>query len=141
MNEQSRGRFVIRLTYTCIAFSTEIYFNYFKKNIFTTCFSGVLVTRSLVLCVYFVDRCLFFCSFSFGHCVVCSSIYGFWLPLWHLQTLLNPIKTHTLLNWSSNSSWVHDGYRGIRPGIVTGMSRRIVGNHGICYQVSCKIVI
>jgi hypothetical protein len=52
-------------------------------------FSGVLVTRSLVLCVCFVDRCLSFCTFSFGHCVVCSSsIYGFWLPLWYLQTLL-----------------------------------------------------
>jgi hypothetical protein len=24
-----------------------------------------------------------------GHCVVCSSIYGFWLPLWYFQTLLN----------------------------------------------------
>ena len=25
-----------------------------------------------------------FCSFSFGHCVVCSSsIYGFWLPIWY----------------------------------------------------------
>jgi hypothetical protein len=44
-------------------------------------FSGVRVTRSLVLCVYFVDRCLFFCTFSFGYCVVCSSTkYGFWLP-------------------------------------------------------------
>jgi hypothetical protein len=40
-------------------------------------FSGVRVTRSLVLCVCFVDRCLSFCTFSFGHCVVCSSIYGF----------------------------------------------------------------
>jgi len=41
----------------------------------------VRVTRSLVLCVCFVDRCLFFCHFSFGHCVVCSSsINGFWLP-------------------------------------------------------------
>jgi hypothetical protein len=29
------------------------------------------------------------CTFSFGHCVVCSSsIYGFWLPFWYLQTLL-----------------------------------------------------
>jgi hypothetical protein len=36
-------------------------------------FSGVQVTRSLVLCVCFVDRCLTFCLFSFGHCVVCSS--------------------------------------------------------------------
>ena len=40
--------------------------------------SGVRVTRSLVLYVCFVDRCLSFCTFSFGYCVVCSSsIYGF----------------------------------------------------------------
>jgi len=52
-------------------------------------FSGVRVIRSLVLCVCFVDCCLSFCTFSFGYCVVCSSsIYGFWLPLWYLQTLL-----------------------------------------------------
>ena len=39
---------------------------------------------------YFVDRCLFFCPFSFGHCVVWPSlIYGFLLPPWYLQTLLN----------------------------------------------------
>jgi hypothetical protein len=53
-------------------------------------FRGVRVT----LC--FVDRCLSFCTFSFGHCVVCSSsIYGFWLPLWYLQTLLTLIKYWT----------------------------------------------
>ena len=40
-------------------------------------FSEVRVTRSLVLCVCFVDRCLSFCNLSFGRCVVCpSSIYG-----------------------------------------------------------------
>ena len=51
--------------------------------------SGVRVTQSFVLCVCFVDRCLSFCPCSFGHCVVCSSsMYGFWLPLWYLQTLL-----------------------------------------------------
>jgi hypothetical protein len=49
-----------------------------------------LMNRSLVLRVCFVDRCLSFCPFSFGHCVVCSSsIYEFWLPLWYLQTLLS----------------------------------------------------
>ena len=53
-------------------------------------FSEVRVTRSLVLYVCFVDHCLSVCTFSFGHCVVCSSsIYGFWLPLWYLQALLN----------------------------------------------------
>ena len=44
------------------------------------------VTPSLVLNVCFVDRCLSLCTFSFGHCVVCSSIYGLWLLLWYLQT-------------------------------------------------------
>ena len=52
-------------------------------------FSGVGVTRSLVLCVCFVDHCLSFCAFSFGYCVVCSSsIYGLSSPLWYIQTLL-----------------------------------------------------
>ena len=35
--------------------------------------SGARVTRSLALCVMFLDRCLSFCPFLFGHCVVCSS--------------------------------------------------------------------
>jgi hypothetical protein len=56
--------------------------------------SWVRVTRSLVLYVCFVDRCLSFCTFSFGHCFVCSSIYGFWLALWYLQTI------HTLQHQS-----------------------------------------
>ena len=32
----------------------------------STVISGVRVTRSLVLCVMFVDRFLSFCTFSFG---------------------------------------------------------------------------
>ena len=45
---------------------------------FTSCFSGVRVTRSLVLCVCFAVCSLSFCMISFGHWVVCSSpIYGF----------------------------------------------------------------
>ena len=36
---------------------------------FTPVLSVVRVTPSLVLCVCFVDRCLFFCTFSFDHYV------------------------------------------------------------------------
>ena len=55
-------------------------------------FSGVRVTRSLVLYVCFVDIWMSFCSCSFGHYVVySSSIYRFWLPLWYLLTLLSHI--------------------------------------------------
>ena len=32
-----------------------------------------VVTLSLVLFLCFVDPCLSFCTFSFGHCVECSS--------------------------------------------------------------------
>ena len=54
-----------------------------------TGFSGVRVTRSLVLCVCLVDRCLSFYTFYLAHCVVrSSSLYGFWLSLWYIQTLL-----------------------------------------------------
>jgi hypothetical protein len=64
---------------------------------FTPGFSGFRGTRSLVLCVCLihVGRCLSFCPFSFGHCVVCSSIYGFWLPLWYLKTILTFIDVNS----------------------------------------------
>ena len=52
-------------------------------------FSGVRVTRSLVLCVCFVYSCLSFCPFSFDRYVFCpSSIYRIWLSFCYLQTLL-----------------------------------------------------
>jgi len=41
-----------------------------------------------------ISVCPFF-LFSFCHCVVCPSIYGFWLPLWILQTFAfcnDPLK-------------------------------------------------
>jgi hypothetical protein len=67
-------------------------------------FSGVRVTRSLVLYVCFVDHCLSFCTFSFCHCVVCSSsIYGFWLLLWYLKNLLIKILPQSSLEFSCYS--------------------------------------
>jgi hypothetical protein len=56
---------------------------------------GNCVTRSLVLCICFVDRCLSFCTCSFGHCIVCSfSIYRFWLPpfgILYIQILITSL--------------------------------------------------
>ena len=49
-----------------------------------SCFSIVIALA--VWC--FIYHCLSFCPFSFGHHIVCPSIYSFWLPLWYLQTVL-----------------------------------------------------
>ena len=57
--------------------------------------SGVRVARSLIVCACFVDRCLSFSTFSIGHCVVCSSsIFGLWLLLWYLHTLVKSSCSH-----------------------------------------------
>ena len=51
--------------------------------------SRFLVGFLLLDLLFYVDHCVSFWTFSFGHCVVCSSLtYGFWLPLWYLETLL-----------------------------------------------------
>ena len=79
-----------------------------EQKLLTSVFSGVCVTWSLVIYVCFVDRCLYFCPFSFGHCVVCSSsIYGFWLPLWYLQTLLKLFPVVTQKPWISDQHTKH----------------------------------
>jgi hypothetical protein len=65
---------------------------------FTPVCSGVRVTRSLVWCVCFVDRCLYFffwplrCLFFFYIRIL--------LPIWYLQTLVNLKKTDkTVAKW------------------------------------------
>ena len=79
----------------------------------TTDFSGVRVTRSLVICLCFVDRCLSFCTISFGHCNVCySSIFGFWLPfgIFKLFSILFvDFKTNRRIA-SSKKSWMFRQY-------------------------------
>ena len=61
--------------------------DYSRAPEFTPVHSGVRVARSLVFC--FVDRCLSFWPFSFGHRIICPSIYGFPLPFCYLQTILS----------------------------------------------------
>ena len=56
--------------------------------------SVVCVTRSLVFCVCFVDSWLSFCAFSFGHCVVCSSLNSL------LITPSNPTCSLRTISWA-----------------------------------------
>ena len=94
------AEFVARLTWR-VSLMEQVQLTLTEHMSSSPVLSGVRVTRSLVLYVCFVDRCLPFCTFSFDHCVVCSSsICGFWLPLWYLQTL--PCSTffvNKIYNW------------------------------------------
>ena len=47
--------------------------------------SGVRVARFLVFYVVF-------CIPLFGHCIVCPSIYVFWIPHWYLQNFLRSLE-------------------------------------------------
>ena len=42
--------------------------------------------RSLIFCVMFCRWLFVLCPFSFSHCIVCPSIYCFWLPHCYFQT-------------------------------------------------------
>ena len=75
----------------CIILENKFVFLQIDGYFYKCCNYLVLVFFSfftLVLCVCFVDRCFVLCPFYFGHSVVCPLIYGIWLPLWYLQTLL-----------------------------------------------------
>jgi hypothetical protein len=77
-------------------------------------FNGVRVSQSLVVCVVFC-RSLFvllpFCRFYFGHCIVCPSIYGFWIPPlssireWQTNSLLLPTQVPF-----PSSTWLSQQY-------------------------------
>jgi hypothetical protein len=54
-------------------------------------FCGVRVAQYLFFCVLFCRYSIYsFYSYSIGHNIVCPSLpYGFWLPLWYFQAVLN----------------------------------------------------
>jgi hypothetical protein len=68
-------------------------FQFYLKSVANTGFRKItFIHLKYVQC--FVDGCLSFCSLFCGHCAVCPpSIYGFLLPLWHLQSFFDHINT------------------------------------------------
>jgi hypothetical protein len=59
-------------------------------------------------CLFFLDiQILITPLVSFGHCVVCSLIYRFWLPLWYHQTLLKMFNIFCIIGNIRCSSSLH----------------------------------
>ena len=42
---------------------------------------------------------------SFGHCIVCPSIYGFWLPLWYLVAIVLSVLLFTASDYPFGILW------------------------------------
>ena len=81
------------------------------------------LTRSL--CTYFVDSCLSICTFSFGHCVLCSSsIYGFWLPPFGIFNLLSR-------HCCSYALWHHRGYDSVPDNLRLEYHAKSFCNYGM----------
>jgi hypothetical protein len=56
-------------------------------------------------CMFFYLRLLITPLVSCGHCVVCSSIYGFWLLLWNLVAIVLSVLLFTASNYSVGILW------------------------------------
>ena len=86
-------------------FKTLCYLFFFDIRIMITPF-GIFKT---LRCLFFFDiRILITPLVSSRNCVVCSSIYGFWLHLWYLQTTLININTDMNNTGLSNRGEVAD---------------------------------
>ena len=100
MSRHTRNRKCLHFRYNCSNFRFSVTFLvvFFPLHqSLSLIFSGVRVTRSLVLYGCFVDRCLSFITFSVGHGVVCSSsIYGF---LYTLMSCFTHVVFQTELQW------------------------------------------
>ena len=47
-----------------------------------------------------------FCPFSFGHCVFCPSLCGFWLPLWYLLAIVYSVLRFTDSDYPFGIFWL-----------------------------------
>jgi hypothetical protein len=54
-------------------------------------------------CLFFDFRILINPLVSFDHCVVCSSMFGFWLTLWYLLTIVLSVLRFSDSDYSQNA--------------------------------------
>jgi hypothetical protein len=59
----------------------------------------------LLFCLFFDLRLLITPLVSFGHCIVCSLIYVFWLPLWYLLVIVLSVLWFTSSGYPFGIFW------------------------------------
>jgi hypothetical protein len=106
------------------------------------------VARLIIFFIVFLRSSFVFKSLWFSHCIVSPSlIYGFWLPLWYLQTFLFLLHYIQCLNIIKIKRSLHDIFHiglGISPQISyqarqrnwrADMGRRLIP--GTIWKMSC----
>ena len=78
-------------------------------------FVGFVLLNHQFSVQWFVDLCVSLCPFSFVHCVVCPSIYGFWLSLWYLHKLFLYIVILDILEKYFHPLWIQWNYQQMMP--------------------------
>ena len=56
-------------------------------------------------CLSVVLRCMITPVVSFGHCIVCRSFYGVWLPLWYLLAIVLSVGRFTVYDYPFGIVW------------------------------------
>ena len=56
-------------------------------------------------CLSFHLRLLITSVVSFGHCIACPFIYGFWLPMWYLLVIVLPVLSFTASDYLCGIFW------------------------------------
>jgi hypothetical protein len=56
-------------------------------------------------CLSFHLRLVIITLVSFGHCIVCPSVYGLWLPLWYLLTIVLSVLPFTACDYHFGIFW------------------------------------
>ena len=56
-------------------------------------------------CLSVVLRCMITPLVSFGHCIVCRSFYGVWLPLWYLLAIVLSVDRFTVHDYPFGIVW------------------------------------
>ena len=73
----------------CVLFCKSLFvivFLFFCQLYWLSFYFGILWS---LYWLFFLDLQLLIASLvSYGHCIVCSSIYSYWLPLWYLMVIV-----------------------------------------------------
>jgi hypothetical protein len=56
-------------------------------------------------CLSVVLRCMITSFVSVGHCIVCRSFYGVWLPLWYLLATVLSVSRFTVYDYPFGIFW------------------------------------